>query len=50
MTDAEFDRDVELAAAGDWEALGLDPPNPATVNNKVQGFEPSTVTEFMQET
>lgn len=35
----EFEREIELAASGDFEALGLDAP----------GFEPQTVQSFLTE-
>lgn len=38
MTDAEFDRELELAAAGDWDQA-LDLPTGA--------FRPATIQEFM---
>lgn len=38
MTEDEFEREVEMASRGEWEALGLDP--------LPEGFTPATIEDL----
>lgn len=46
LTEGTFDEQVAQAAAGEWEALGLDPPGADTQ----PGFKPATLEDFLSET
>jgi hypothetical protein len=40
--DDELQRQLTLAAAGEWEQLGLDPPGA-----RREGFQPTSIQEFL---
>jgi hypothetical protein len=39
----EFDEEIAMAAVGDWDALGIEPPPAAPADR----FEPVSVAEFL---
>lgn len=51
VADPAWDEMVALAAAGDWQALGLDSPDPATPGGAAaepeQPFQPISIHDFL---